>query len=68
MTAGLSKAFTAKSTAEDWNVRGEEMFRRNLFEQAVMCYMKSGNKLKQHESRANQMVVEARKPSTNPTK
>ena len=58
-TDNVSKMFTSKSTPEEWDARGDEFYRRSLFNVAAKCYMKSGNTLKQKMSQAQQRAIDA---------
>ena len=62
------KSFAEKSTPEQWQARGDQFYRRNLYNVAAKCYSKSGDEKKEKIALAQQMALDATNHKTSPKK
>ncbi|XP_033107815.1 TPR and ankyrin repeat-containing protein 1-like [Anneissia japonica] len=57
----LDVMFVEKSSAEDWEKRGDYFYNNGLWEVSVKCYLRAGNHQKVLKAKANHRVNEAEK-------
>ena len=51
--------FVEESTPDEWVTRGDEFFRRNLFDVAMKCYSNGGDTHKEKKALAYKLAFEA---------